>query len=389
MDPSDAPEITAEMLQQNPTLMLIWTGFTLFFFTVLAGSIASWIWIGIRWWKQEEVLSPMGWTPRTWGLVDLLVCMLLLFSIQSFLYANAKNLLGIDVQSLEPGQIGTLELSAWSSAGLIATVLLTALWIVLRHQTTFAHVGLSTRRIRNHLFWGLVVGLCTLPVVYAISAAVTFGLDIKYEHPILDQMAANGSLNSYLLAAFSAVIAAPIAEELFFRVFVQGWMQSIPFSSVPAIVLGASEYSRGNEGSEYFNPASAGAASAGVPSKGSAGDSELPPEAAAVAGYPTEELPGMVPDESPYRAPAQTVTELESKIVPPIWPALVTGILFGLAHLDYGYSFIPLIVFGFVLGLLYRATQSVWPCILVHMMLNATSIITLGVTVYARQVAGN
>lgn len=385
MDPNSAPEITAELLQENPTLMLVWTAFTFFFFALIAGGITSWVWVGIRWWKNQDLLVPENWTPRTWGLVDLLVCMLLLFALQSFVYVTARSTFGIDLQNLEPGQLEALELSALSSCGLIATALLTVLWIVLRHQTTFAHVGITTKRTGRYLFWGLVVGLCTLPVVYAISAAVTLGLDKKYEHPILDQMAENGSLASYLLAAFAAVIAAPIAEEFFFRVFVQGWMQSIPFSSLPAIVLGASKHRRSDPETEFFHPSSTGSFSVGPVTAGAIASAHE-----GVANpYATEAVaPSGAVETSEANETTSSGDESHPGIVPPIWPSVITGILFGLAHLDYGYSFVPLIVFGFVLGLLYRATQSVWPCILVHMMLNATSIITLGVSVYAKQVIG-
>ena len=337
--------------------------------------------MAIHWWRKQPLLVAEKWKPRTWGLVDLLVCVLLLFAIQSFVYGAATRVLGIDLQEADPSQLRSLELSAMVSCGFIATALMTALWIVLRHRTTFAHVGLSTKRTGQFLFFGLIAGLCTLPVVYAISAAVTLGLDKKYEHPILDQMVADGSLNSYFYAAFAAVIAAPIAEELFFRVFVQGWMQSIPFSSIASIVIGASEQKRSNAQSEFYHPFSAaGGAFAGLPG------SEQPPQKGLLADDGSDPEAGSHSAELAASEPKSNLAEQNT--LPPIWPSVVTGVLFGLAHLDYGYSFVPLIVFGFVLGLIYRATQSVWPCILVHMMLNGTSIITLGVTVYAKQVIG-
>ena len=59
----------------------------------------------------------------------------------------------------------------------------------------------------------------------------------------------------------------------------------------------------------------------------------------------------------------------------------MTGILFGLAHWGYGLSFIPLIVLGIVLGMLYRATHSIWPCFLVHFALNSTSMLGLGLSI--------
>ena len=76
-------------------------------------------------------------------------------------------------------------------------------------------------------------------------------------------------------------------------------------------------------------------------------------------------------------------------LVPPVWPSVVTGILFGLAHWGYGLSFIPLIVLGIVLGLVYRATHSIWPCILIHAMLNGTSMLALGATILIQRATGS
>ena len=73
--------------------------------------------------------------------------------------------------------------------------------------------------------------------------------------------------------------------------------------------------------------------------------------------------------------------------VPPLWPSLVTGTLFGLAHFGYGLSFIPLIVLGILLGLLYRATHSIWPSLVVHVMLNGSSMTALGVAILIEQAA--
>jgi membrane protease YdiL (CAAX protease family) len=75
------------------------------------------------------------------------------------------------------------------------------------------------------------------------------------------------------------------------------------------------------------------------------------------------------------------------QLIPPWWPAVVTGILFGLAHISYGMSFIPLSFLGILLGFVYRQTHSIWPCILIHMMLNTLSMLMLGVLILVQQSA--
>jgi hypothetical protein len=70
-------------------------------------------------------------------------------------------------------------------------------------------------------------------------------------------------------------------------------------------------------------------------------------------------------------------SKTDQRSIPPIWPSVITGILFGLMHIGYGMSFIPLSALGVFLGLIYRQTHSVWPCIIIHMMLNGFSMLML------------
>ena len=65
----------------------------------------------------------------------------------------------------------------------------------------------------------------------------------------------------------------------------------------------------------------------------------------------------------------------------PWWPVFVSGILFGLAHFEYGMSWVPLIVLGIVLGWLYRVTNRIWPSLIVHFLVNATSMTGFALTV--------
>jgi len=68
--------------------------------------------------------------------------------------------------------------------------------------------------------------------------------DKDYGHPIAQLVEqSNGSPMIFLAVFFSAVVAAPLVEELLFRVLLQGWLESkltqsqIPWASVIAIVV--------------------------------------------------------------------------------------------------------------------------------------------------------
>ena len=417
MDRSNPPEITTEMLMQNPVLLVSLCVICFLFLAFVAGACTSWALIGYRLWHRESLLEVAPWSPRVWGLADLGIAAFLLFAMQGMLASIGIAVLNLDVESLRAGEDPPLSLSAVISASYLVGVVLTVLWIVARFHVGPAHVGLTHRETWRKLSIGLAAGFATLPFIYLLSAVVNLGFEAEYEHPILDTMREDGNLNSFLLAFFAAALVAPFAEEMLFRVFLQGWLQSLPFSRLASNFLGASQERRANpldvvfydrasdtrtlwaedaskdpSALEETHSANSLAAETATPDLQS---SVLNPYAtastrtaiAAPVAFPAIlESPttsdGRVEDES--GAEWYREGEGESMVrssTPPIWPSLVAGTLFGLAHWGYGLSFIPLIFLGIVLGLLYRATRSVWPCVVVHFMLNASSLLLLGLNV--------
>lgn len=388
MAPNNPPEVTPEMLEQNPLLAICLLLFAMLFLALLAGAIASWCWLGYRLWSRQPWLKVAPWSPRVWGFADVIVTLVMLVSLQVLLTNVGVRVLGLDVEALRDGaEEPPLSLVALGSTSYLCTMAAMTLWIMLRFQVWGSHVGFTMQKTLKLIFVGLVAGLATLPIVYVVSALVAVGFETEYQHPILDAMRQDGSFFSYLLALFAAVLVAPLAEEFLFRVVLQGWLQSIPYSSISAAILGASEARRGDpEDSLFFHPASLVSRDGIVLESQNAVPTEL-------SATPRPEL-----ENSPYRPPTnidwpaetgagEVASGSKPEVVPPIWPSVVTGVLFGLAHWGYGLSFVPLILLGIILGLLYRATHSIWPCVVVHFMLNASSMIALGLNVLLEQAA--
>jgi membrane protease YdiL (CAAX protease family) len=69
----------------------------------------------------------------------------------------------------------------------------------------------------------------------------------------------------------------------------------------------------------------------------------------------------------------------------PWWPILVSGTLFGLMHYSYGLSWAPLILLGFVLGFLYRATHRIWPSLFFHVIFNSMAICSMALQILQEQ----
>jgi nitrite reductase/ring-hydroxylating ferredoxin subunit len=135
---------------------------------------------------------------------------------------------------------------------------------------------------------GLVVVLAPL-----LSLAAVLDTLVPYRHPLVDFLTIRRDAVAISLAVAAAVVAAPIAEEFFFRRVLQGWLER---SVAP-------------------------------------GDA-----ASAIVG---------------------------------------SAAAFALAHTGQGLAWLPLFLFGIVLGWLSRRTGSIVPCILLHAAFNAVSIAIL------------
>lgn len=55
---------------------------------------------------------------------------------------------------------------------------------------------------------------------------------------------------------------------------------------------------------------------------------------------------------------------------------LLSSFIFAAAHLDLA-SFVPTFILGLILGYMYHDSDSVWPGILLHFMINATSVLSI------------
>lgn len=59
-----------------------------------------------------------------------------------------------------------------------------------------------------------------------------------------------------------------------------------------------------------------------------------------------------------------------------VWAIIISSLLFGVAHADIG-SFPVLFIIGLALGFLRWRTQSIWPCIILHMLNNGIAALII------------
>ncbi|MDZ4850878.1 MAG: CPBP family intramembrane glutamic endopeptidase [Pirellulaceae bacterium] len=217
-----------------------------------------------------------------------------------------------------PDQELEMPMMAWISTVQTLAIVIVTVFIVLRCGVRVSSLGWSIQQWFKDLRLGFVAFIVLVAPVYLLMMVVTVSSGQDYSHPILEMSKENPWM--LLPAIFMAVILAPIGEEFAFRVLLQGFLESM--------------------------------------SKGSFTIEKL--------------LVG--------RTEQNSTDETESSL--PLWPIFVSGIMFGVVHYSYGMSWIPLSVLGIALGWLYRVTNRIWPSLVVHMGINATSMIGLAINIF-------
>jgi membrane protease YdiL (CAAX protease family) len=177
-------------------------------------------------------------------------------------------------------------------------------------------LGLPLRRLPYDLRVGLFGFVAASVPVYLLQGLLS--LAFPGEHPIIKFVRETHDLASLAIAAATAVLVAPVVEELLFRVLLQGWLEAVWPSP------------------RWRSPAAA------------AGDV----------------LPVLLPHATP-RAPV-------------VWqPIVVSSGVFALLHAGHGPDPIPLFVLALVLGYLYQRTHRIWASVALHFSLNLCSLLML------------
>lgn len=124
---------------------------------------------------------------------------------------------------LRAGEISAQALTAITAAHLMWA----GLAIIYLEQRTAASaddLGFDASRIRDDARLGFLAFLAALLPVYGTVAVVSQFFP-PTEHPLARLVREHSTAGLLGLVAFSAVVVAPLAEELLFRVILQGWLE--------------------------------------------------------------------------------------------------------------------------------------------------------------------
>ena len=113
-------------------------------------------------------------------------------------------------------------------------------------------------------------------------------------------------------------------------------------------------------------------------------------EAVVLDGPPSPESPFASPAASSLdQPPGDPVDNPNNVPMRPVLPLLgvvpicISSLVFALLHVGQGAAPIPLFVLALGLGYLYQRTGQLLPCIIVHMLLNGTSMAILWLAIYS------
>lgn len=234
--------------------------------------------------------------------------------------------------------------SGWLSLFQLIAALVTMIVVAGRIGWDWRALGVSSTGVFRDIGIGVWVLFLMLPPIFIINVVTSLASGVEYNHPIIDAIKGYPWLVG--VVAFQAVIVAPIAEEFLFRGLLIGWFESAHFGRTANAIFFGWRQSPDRNNVQAAEPIYAGGR-----------DDKL----------------------NPYDAPVKESARLAtmSRYTPPWWPSILSGVLFGLAHFSYGVSWVPLIVFGIIMGRVYQLRQSLIMCIAVHMLFNAINVLNL------------
>ena len=323
---------------------------------LLAASLYHWVSL-VRHVSEGVPLVPLE--PRQvapWTGLDVVMALVILFGAYGFVHVIWEQFLGIRVgdpnlTDLKPTARATVLVMG--SLAHLATFVLSLLFTAIRTNSTAADVGFDFSRLGYDMRLGLRMFVLVAPPIYLLQFVLHQWFPTV--HPLIELIRAHPDPLFFAASGFSAVIVAPLAEEYLFRVLLQGWLQKLRWvwQSEPVKVINGS-----NKEAIATDNASESSVAMHV--------SELNPYSASQTK----------PDIDEVDSDSSAITAV------PLWPILVSSLLFAAAHFSHGPDPIPLFFLAMAIGYLYRQTNRIAPCIVVHFCLNGLTMFALLVSVY-------
>jgi membrane protease YdiL (CAAX protease family) len=281
-------------------------------------SLGAWVYLAYRWRRDGMLLASEPRRPVPWGAAGaLLACAFPIVALLSTAPEAASEEHPVDLQPLQVCQ----QLAA-SMAGMAALVGTFVFVIGTVSGANARDLGLPTsfRELRRDFAVGIVACLAALAPVYGVLILLAQFAGEPH-HPLVEMVGREANPLVLLTATVSAVIVAPICEEISFRLLLQGWLEK------------------------------------GAPRQ-MANDECL-----------------MTNEDS--SSDDQPSFDIRHSSLPMWLPIIISSLLFALAHFGQGVAPVALFILAIVLGYTYQRTHRIVPCIVTHALFNLLTMIAL------------
>ena len=305
----------------------------------------AWISLFAKILRGNEILAfePRSETP--WGWLAVVLSFFLLIGCQIVAAVS----FGIEPDA-EPTAAQTGALLMTTAVAIIAATFISIGLIHLVTRAGRADFGISLDHVPRDLFTGVFAFFILAPITFAIQYVFVYVLGIESHHPLIELLKEDTTGQLFGVVTLLAVVVAPVSEEYFFRVLLQGWLERI--------FLFRFAHDRQVDPARSEVTLSSGDATPG--STGAAPNSEANP-------YSPPPLVDPVDPNS-----AAPVVPTASGV-----PILISAAVFALMHWAHGPDPAALFVLALGLGYLYQRTHRWLPCVVTHACLNGTTMLLL------------
>ena len=190
-----------------------------------ASTLSAWTWVAYRSCRRQQVLpSRPQFELASWGLLHvgftIITVMLFQAATQAIMEQQFPPARG---DSLQPGE-QAIQILVVASAGLVGA-LLSLLSIVILPRNRPPGSDLNALPLPKAIGIGLLGFCCFATPAYIIQSLLTPFDDTI--HPIIKALLESGDLTAFYYMALAVVLVVPFTEEIIFRLFIQGYLQTL------------------------------------------------------------------------------------------------------------------------------------------------------------------
>lgn len=366
---------------------------------VLVGACVAWYQAIVRLLRGEPLLEFDARRCVPWGLAHVMgiVIAYVLVSVVAFSAANVlfKLSMKVSLDEMTASQLGGLH-AVDSISKVIVTVGAIGLLAGLAAASRIDQ-GFDLSRFWHDVRLGGTTFLLVTPPMYLLQAILTQFW--PSEHPVIKLLKETPDPLLITVGVLSAVLIAPLVEEYFFRVIFQGWLENLPSlggrrNAANIAIAGYSPQAEAAADRMVVEAEEAPRApviyNATLAEDGPATDDRPDSTVEVLADRPSGDNPSSPPPfpamAGPLSAELVETAELEMgepepgiRQRPASWPLLISSFVFAAMHAGHGPDPFPLFLLALALGYLYQRTHRILPSLVLHFLINSTSLIMLAI----------